>query len=412
MNDFDAIKEFKFVITPVFYRNGSECELILLIDETNHICDYRVIWKKFFITKYTTATHFKNSSLPRFAFRNKLLKSLGLDHLQNPVHSKRKEYMQIKSNDQINKINSLFWEQWIGQTIPNIAYVLTGSNTAGEDNPKHAEFWTTLEKYQNKKFAIGMFFGSITYKKIAKYLTNETYINIWKDFKQKKSKYISINFEQWLLSDENSTYKLYFEEFNRKSHPTTEWKNLKKSLEKDFLLSFKSTTFLCDKVSTTVQHNRNKIREIISKKYGDLRNFMSKFWNHNFNNERDEIELAHIKSVYKCKNEACKIAIDDQNFNRANKILNQIKDENNIIPLKHWYHRQFDMHKIYWEANGIIKIYKLMDSGDRDFIIEQNIFNMIPNEFLSKIKEYLQIYSNEIQNKKDFESIVNLINQN
>ncbi len=407
MNDFDAIKEFKFILIPVFYRNGSECELILLIDDTNHIYDYRVIWKKFFITQYTTAAHFKNSNQPRFIFRDKLLKLLGLNHSPNPVNGKRKEYVQIKSNDQINKINNLFWEEWISQTIPNISYVLTGSNPAGENNPKCAEYWTTLTQYQNKKFSIGMFLDSIRYTKIAKFVTKETYIDIWNDFKQKSVKYIYINFEQWLLSDETSTYKRYLKEFNSESHTKAEWKSLKNDLS-----NFKWTTRICERVSTIAQNNRNKIRKIILNRYGNLRNFLTKFWNHNFNKEKDEIELAHIKSVSKCKNEACKIAINDKNFNRANEVLNQIKDENNIIPLKHWYHMQFDRCKIYWETNGVIKISKLMDLNDKNFIIEQNVFNTIPDEFLKKIKEYLQIYSNEIQNKKDFESIVTLINQN
>jgi len=408
MNNLDIAKEFKFVYLPVFYSNGSKCKLILLVDYTNHICDYRVIWEKFIITKYTTATHFNNPNQFRFRFRNKLLKLLHFEHIPNPMHNQRKSYVKINNFEEINNINNLFWNEWFGQTIPNISYILTGSNPSGENDPKQAEYWTKLKMYPNKKYAIGMFLDSIRYSKIWKFITNSTYLDKWNNFKQKKSQYDIISFENWLLSDKTSTYQRYLKEFNNERHTREEWKSLKEQLS-----NFKWTTKICESILSIAQKNRQIIRSIILGKYGNPTKFLTKFWDHDFSDERDEIEFAHIKSVEKCQYEACDIAIRDQNISdKAKEILNQIKDENNIIPLKHWYHRLFDTHNIYWEINGEIKISKSMSLDDKKFIIREKTFNMIPNKFLNNIKKYLQTYNDCLKNKKDFKSVINLIQQN
>lgn len=408
MSSFDIIGDFKFVTLPVFYRNGSECQLILLIDYMNHINDYRVIWKKFCITEYTTPTHFEKPDIYRFQFRDKLLEKLNLKHLKNPISGVRKIYIPITSENQLNNINNLFWNDWIGQTIPNISYILTGSNPAGENNPKQAEFWTKLINQENKRIAIGMFLDSIMYKKVKKFLRESTYISIWNDFKQGKSEFKIINFEQWLWLDETKTFKRYLEEFNKEKLQTSEWKSLKKQLS-----NFRADTRIIDSVSEIAQNNRSKIRSIIINKYGDLKNFMTKFWKHDFSRERDRIELAHIKSCKWCKDEACNIAIKTRNItDEAKQILDQIKDENNIIPLKYWYHQMFDTNNIYWNDEGKIMLSKSLDFDKKKLIIDDDLFNTIPDEFLNKTKRYLLIYKNSLQNLNDFDSIVNLIKEN
>ena len=53
-----------------------------------------------------------------------------------------------------------------------------------------------------------------------------------------------------------------------------------------------------------------------------------------------------------------------------------------------------------------------MSFDNKKFIIREKTFNMIPNEFLNNIKKYLQTYNDCLKNKKDFKSVIDLIQQN
>ena len=370
INLTDKICDYLFVSLELFFKTGihneSNCDVILLVDEDNWILDYKIKWKKLSLTEFTTASHYKKNIKKSFKlkFREKLLNILGLKSIPNFYPNHRKKYINL-NKEQINNVNTLFDSKWNNQSFSNIDYVITGSNATGQGNPKNSSFYL---KHDNKKFNIGFLFQSLrlTFHKMP---LNE-FKEIWEDYFKNENNYQKCNFNEWL--NKNHKLRIDFEYFNQKLSPTQQKSKIKQIKNKYCPLRRKYEEIY----DLTMKYRQCLYNKLKKKK----EEFTNNFWNKQFNDGFFKIvHFAHIKPVSEIKKEAIANKFDK-------KILENIKDENNILPLDPNTHNLFDKHEICWS----------LESGDIFFrdkqIPDNNVredFLKIPIKSLNKIHDYL-----------------------
>ncbi len=376
MHDVERIAKYSFVPITLFLKTGkkqeSYCQVILLVDEYNWIHDYKIQWKKLFITQFTTEAHFNKSNAFRFKFRNKVLENIGLTNTPN-INGRCKQYIDLK-NKQIEKINSLFKSEWIGQTFGNIDYIITGSNPAGQGDPTKSSFYL---KNGNQKENIGFLFQSLRLKFKKDELDSNEYKLLWNDYFSRKNNIKQYkDFYEWLNHDHN--LKDDFDYFNHRLTPQEQKTKIKK-IQKKYCP--KKTKY--EEICNIVRKYRNDLYSELNKK---RKNFTENFWEKKFDDGYiNLVEFAHIKPVCEIKQECIK-----NNFDKE--ILLEIKDEDNILPLNPDTHTLFDKRKIYWDPKSGCLIF--IDQLQHD-IVDDNIKN-IPQKTLSKIDHFLSWYRDNV----------------
>lgn len=365
------ISQYAFVKMKYFAKCGCEGELILLVDENFWIHDYKVTFDKIAITEYTTQAHFDNKKNNiSFKFRDELLKMLGFVHKPNLKFNLRKDYKTITDNEKIKKINDLFWEKWHHQTFPNIDYVFTGSNpSGGMGQISNSTYWTIFKNGDKKfpNFTLQSLLLKHSYQE-------KDYLEIWENC----INYNTFDFETWING--NHQIKTSFDWFNDNlSHPINEWKNEFQKIKNRYCEQKNKYEQVCNCCLQYRSEIQNQLKQ-------NKQSFVINFWDNTNIPNIDIIEFAHIKPVYLIKNEC---------FSKNNpKILEEIKNKYNIIPLSPSMHRLYDRKKIYWSSkNGTMQ-------ADNNLNVKiDSEFKNIPSNSLKLVQPFLLEYESKVLNR-------------
>ena len=376
------VQDYNFSLVKMNVYSGSgtneienELTYFVLIDEKNFIHDYKIQFNKLYIKTKTTKSHENNNSI-KLQKRKQIIEVLGLKH-EFGSGIKNKILIDRKDLDKLN--NYLLYDDWRDITFQNIEYVITGSNPSGQGKGT-GTFWT---KYNEEEFSFGFLFQCLNFSKQInkKYdLESISYKSIWKYFWENKEKII--DFDNWLLN--NKTIERYLFDFKYRSK-NGNWKKLFKELEEEI----KEDKQEYWELISLIDKYRNKFTRNINYQKNNNENnleFGHFLYQQYFGIDSNEInhtfDRAHIKPVWLIKEQYLNSKTKDK------KILEQIYDTNNFLPLSKNIHNWYDSKFFYWNENGELKKIK------EEFIETDEIqkFKKIKLEKLELVKKYLKEY--------------------
>ena len=378
------LNDYKFKIVKMEFlhsniENQTNGWFYFLVDDNNFIHDYRIEFKTLNITNLTTKSHWNSpkSLSIEFITRDAILKFLKLEHKPNEITNKHKKYTYINDKNIINNLNQYIYEciPWRNITIPNVEYIITGSNPSGQGNGKS----TFLTKFNNTSFPYGFFTNVLNIsKKINKKYQDISYKSIWGNSLNdlyKNNEIQIIEFNDWINQNNNLWSILTLFKINSKN-----WKELKNN----FTNKFKKEWQKFNKLDNLIRKYRREQTIALKKKFSSCELFES--INEYFleNKELSEsIEVAHIYPVWKIKEEY--IEKEDES------ILEMIADVNNCLPLSRNIHSLYDNKYFYWDyKTGIMKTLK----NSKDKTIKN--YNQINPEKLKYLSKYLKNYQKKI----------------
>lgn len=374
------VQDYNFSLVKMNVYSGTneienELTYFILIDEKNFIHDYKIQFNKLYIKTKTTKSHENNNSI-KLQKRKQIIEVLGLKH-EFGSGIKNKILIDRKDLDKLN--NYLLYDDWRDITFQNIEYVITGSNPSGQGKGI-GTFWT---KYKEEKFSFGFLFQCLNFSKQInkKYdLESISYKSVWKYFWENKEKII--DFDNWLLN--NKTIERYLFNFKYRSK-NGNWKKLFKELEEEI----KEDKQEYWELISLIDKYRNKFTRNINYQKNNNENnleFGHFLYQQYFGIDSNEInhtfDRAHIKPVWLIKEQYLNSKTKDK------KILEQIYDTNNFLPLSKNIHNWYDSKFFYWNENGELKKIK------EEFIETDEIkkFKKIKLEKLELVKKYLKEY--------------------
>lgn len=374
------VQDYNFSLVKMNVYSGTneienELTYFILIDEKNFIHDYKIQFNKLYIKTKTTKSHENNNSI-KLQKRKQIIEVLGLKH-EFGSGIKNKILIDRKDLDKLN--NYLLYDDWRDITFQNIEYVITGSNPSGQGKGI-GTFWT---KYKEEKFSFGFLFQCLNFSKQInkKYdLESISYKSVWKYFWENKEKII--DFDNWLLN--NKTIERYLFNFKYRSK-NGNWKKLFKELEEEI----KEDKQEYWELISLIDKYRNKFTRNINYQKNNNENnleFGHFLYQQYFGIDSNEInhtfDRAHIKPVWLIKKQYFNSKTKDK------KILEQIYDTNNFLPLSKNIHNWYDSKFFYWNENGELKKIK------EEFIETDEIkkFKKIKLEKLELVKKYLKEY--------------------
>lgn len=329
------INNFKFRIIKMDVYNASqsiEMEYSLLVDDFNFIHDYKIFFKKLEVRNITTKSHeITKRNSDALHYRKIFLNDLGLEHLfqDKDKHNKRKNIYLFNYSDILK--SNLNTERCLINyrklTFQNINYILSGSNATGEGKGK-GTFYTS---YKSNNINFGFFLQCLNVSKdIDKRFENIDYSSAWE-------KSPTISFSRWL--DNSEEIRRLFIDFKINKN---EWKNIKK----EFKENYRKKRYDFISLENEINKLRREQKERVKRTYGIVKlNMLQK----NFFNLKildDKVVYAHIKPVWKIKEEYMN--------NKDKKILGEISDINNFLPLPSDIHDMYDNYMFYWNVDGKI----------------------------------------------------------
>ncbi len=337
-----------------------------LFDNQELIHDFRIEFKKVCIQLTTTAKHFEGKNVKKswFLFRDKILKELGLPHYSASEHRKTHKILNI---EQIKKLNNIFNKHLKTErlTLKSINYILFGSNSSGEEgSPKKAQFKIF---YRNQKYAFASFIQSLILSLEESKLLFE------------KVQCVNINqysFNDWIVN-RNPEFIDNFEWFNIEGHTVWQWKNkLKRWRERN-------TKQIRIKQDLDILVRRKRCE--LEKNVGSRDQFYMNFWEkyHSGN----QVQLAHIYPVYMSRQKCF-----TTQRNQWARHLNEISDQNNIMPLPTQLHKNYDDKKIYWKVNGELQKINSWQIVEKWILLMLSEHKKIPTNSLNSCRQY---YINE-----------------
>ena len=374
---------FEIVRMNVFNSDKSiNMDYFLLIDQDCFIHDYKIQFNQISIKTKTTASHkFTKKDDLAFIRRVEIINKLGLQHF---FGSGTKEISYITNLKKINKLNQWVWNQnWIDITFQNMEYILNGYNAKGQGDGR-GTFQTEVNK---DAYPFGFLFQCLNVSKIIKRIySNIDYSKKWIEFEQAQ-KYIS--FEEFV--NKNKSIEKYLRKFKIMSHDYG-WKELKKEFKNE--LNKKSNQFVI--VENEVGKKRNEFKKNIENQYlsvldnkQKLTQFLYKtYFNISENDCDSKYEKAHIKPVWLIKNEY--IMSENKNL----KILEQISDPNNFLPLPKTTHDLYDDNYFYWDIKG--ELVKIKNPKEHEI---NKFMKINDNKLNDAVRWYLNEYLEKVVNK-------------
>lgn len=369
LNDY----EFKIVKMDVFNNDDKEniSEYYLLVDGNNFIHDYKVRFKQVYLTRYTTPSHEK-SKPAQLEHREMFLKQLNIKN--SFEEQKTKEYILINDKVVIENLNKWSFEyRWNDVQFQQLEYLVRGSNSSGQGNGR-GYFKIIYKKYEKVPF--GFFLQELNiYNKIKTKYSNVSYERIWEKFNSFDDlDNESISFDYWLDTDKK--IRDLFKHFFIKPH---NWKDIKEQFKE----KFKHLINEYEKIDNIVSQYRSEYIKNINKKYGNRDEILESF----FNTKSTRIEYAHIKPVWYIKRE--------YQETKNEKVLLEIKDTNNFLPLPASIHVLYDSYYIYWDENGLLKTIKNVEDDDIKSFLNIN------KKIVINIKKFLRDYQKVLAYKNN-----------
>ena len=387
------VQDYNFSLVKMNVYSGTneienELTYFILIDEKNFIHDYKIQFNKLYIKTKTTKSHENNNSI-KLQKRKQIIEVLGLKH-EFGDGTKNKILIDRKDLDKLN--NYLLYDDWRDITFQNIEYVITGSNPSGQGKGI-GTFWTKYKKYKEEKFSFGFLFQCLNFSKQInkKYdLESISYKSIWKYFWENKEKII--DFQNWLLNNPIiEKYLFDFKYCSKNGNWTKLTKELISKLNED-KQEYWELISLIDKYRNKFIQKINKINYQQDKNKNNLEfgHFLyQQYFGIDSNKINHTFDRAHIKPVWLIKEQYLNSKTKDK------KILEQIYDTNNFLPLSKNIHNWYDSKFFYWNENGELKKIK------EEFIETDEIkkFKKIKLEKLELVKKYLKEYIEYIKKK-------------
>ncbi len=381
IDDYD----FKIIKMNVFSgRQDSHIDDIdyyLLVDENNFIHDFKLVFHQMNITRFTTPSH-KDDIGVRLSYRIKLLNELGLKHsFEKQI---KKEYKSFNQEEiDILGINELLFNLKMNDiTFQNIIYLIQGSNPSGEG--RGTGKFNTL--YKSNSYCLSFFLQSLNISKEIKALyINPSYDSIWNDFKN--GLITSISFEEWI--ENNNILLKYLRAFNWNSN---NWKQLIDKFEDEIKKEIKLFKWLENKVIKLRSVQKENIKKLyktdptlfyVIDNKEDYKNYL---YGKYFNIQKPQTNFVHAHIL--------PVSLIKQNYKskKDEKILEQISDPYNFLPLPENVHSIYDRFFFYWNEEGEM-CFTNKPGLNKDEVID---FKNIDKSILPRIKQYLKQYKKEV----------------
>ncbi len=384
------IDDYNFKIIKMNVFSGKQesriddIDYYLLVDENNFIHDFKVVFHQINITRFTTPSHRYDTNV-RLSYRIKLLNELGL---KNSFEKQSKKEYKLFNQEEINKlrINYLLFNLKMNEiTLQNVIYLIQGSNPSGEGRGT-GKFYTL---YKSNSYCLSFFLQSLNVsKEINSLYLNPSYESIWSDFK--KGLITPISFEAWI--DNNNILLKYLREFNWNSN---NWKKLKNKFKSEIKKETDEFKWLENEVIKLRLAQKENIKKLyktdptvfyILDNKEDYKNYLYyKYFN--IRNPQTNFVHAHILPVSLIKQK--------YKFKKNEKILEQISDTNNFLPLPENVHSIYDRLFFYWNENGEMCFTNKPGLNKEEVINFKNIDKSI----IPRIKQYLKWYKKEVIEK-------------
>lgn len=397
MEGMKILEDFNFKIIEMnaFTKNEkTKLKYYLLVDQDNFIHDFKIEFELLEINTFTTKSH-KNHDTNKIKLRIKIIESyLLLKHKfkDEDNFKKRIAYSNI-SKDKIEELNKKIWNDDMRQiTFQDVEYLLTGSNPSGQGNGKG--YLNT--SFENDVVPFGFFLQVLNIKKqIDKQYgkSKNQYEVLWKEFWHNQKQDKKISFDKWL--NENEILRKYLKSFK---YSSSNWKNLFDKFKKELNENKQKWFDLNSKIIKLRKNQKEAFKKFFES--NSLKNdnktinqfAYEYFWSINHNKSSSRFQYAHIKPV--------KYIREQYKQTQNDKILDEINDINNFLPLPSDIHELYDKFYFYWEKNGKIQNLKEISKDD---LKRMQKFSQINKNILETRKKYLDDYlkylkSHEIKN--------------
>ncbi len=375
--DFDP-KEFDFKVVKLdaysgdYLRPNNKLTFYILVDEQNFVHDFKVVFHKAQITRFTTPAH-KQHKQTRLEYRKQILAILAIEHSLEEQNG-RKPYIDLSAL-QLEKLNKFIYNTPMHEiTFRNVEYLLIGSNPSGQGHGKGM----LKTRYQDEEYLYGFFFQVLQQsKKIKSYYDNVDYQDIWKElFNNDNYDSKCIMFDKWINSD--SLLRNKFIDF--KLAPRN-WEAIKKEFENQMKSRITKWNNIISIINKQRSIYRKGIEDILSAYHSEYpKTELSKEY-FDLNTNTSVIEFAHIKPVYAIKEEYLKTS--------DTTVLDQISDCNNFLPLTPNIHTLYDKNYFYWNEDGNITLLK--DINESELLGYTKIKPNRLNKVIKYIKDYIKI---------------------
>ncbi|MDD7884241.1 MAG4270 family putative restriction endonuclease [Metamycoplasma hyosynoviae] len=363
-------------------EDGSKCKGKITIYYNEGVIYKKEIWFDSLIVDLKTTASWKNSNNSNWRKRCDFFNDVLSKEPQIRKNINENDYKELDKN-QLERANKWFKNRYSG-TLKNVISLIKGNNPAGSfKNPKVAEIImeTDDENLKEYKYNMLMFLDLITIKQDNEFNTN--------------------NFEI------ESTEINEFIQSILKIKQLKEMLKITSHIDKNIEEYKKRVTYYdkrINKVKTYIKeviYKINEVEKIIDSYRRNIKNEIVVFEL----GENVDSDRCHIYPVAGIKDEIIKRLYEyNKSYEEDEKIaklLNEIKDENNLLNMSSEVHKCFDKNRFTYNKNGECKILKENKiNGELKIRINQ-YYSIIPKEKLKrKMSEYIvkrnNYYENEI----------------
>lgn len=382
---FNIVKMNVFNVPNPRNKNLINMTYYLLVDEvTNFIYDYRIHVNDIYLSYETTKSHeISKKNSWALKLRLDILKKLNIEHFFRETNSFRKKAQVIQLNSQQIEILNKNLDSWAEHlkliTFQNIEYIIAGSNPSGQGNGKGL----LQVEYQKQNYCFGFLLQALNKcKSILDKNGNlkQEYKSIfdldWNELPQ-------IEFEDWIKSDIELAKA--FKDFKNFSH---DWKNHIDILKNILKKRKKENT----EINKLILNKRNDFVKNINLTFKNV-DLLKTFYGFEDNHELNLIlEKAHIKPVHLSKKQYLNSVSEES----KTKILLEISDINNYLPLPSDIHTYYDRFCFYWDVDGsIITSEKINNLNKTKYEIYKIQKDMLTVERINYINQYKEWYRNQ-----------------
>ncbi len=365
--------KFKVVKMEVFNKpkkDESENKItynLLTVDDVI-IVDYKIIFHQINIKDCTTKSH-EDSERLDLKYRLNILSKLGIKH---EFKQQGKKSYFFKDSHNVKAVNDYLACKDVGfeLTFQQIEYILTGSNPGGQGKSGGGYLRTM---YNGEPIPFGLFLKSVNEcERFQKYAKDNFDIHDFNGLYD-NDMVEQVSFQDWI--DHNGCLEKYVKKFRDHSE---QWKTIRDDFDKKYE-KVKASFYNID---DQVNKYRSEQKKWIKEQYSENAALYHAYFN--ITNIHEDYEVAHIKPVWLIKKE---YLLDKEDP----KILDQIRDVNNFLPLPSNIHRSYDKMQFYWTQKGCIE--KINTDKLPNNIDE---FKQINPEMLKKISHFINEYKIKI----------------
>lgn len=304
----------------------------LLVDESDLIHDFKFKMDEIVIDKYTTDSWFNpenKSKYKQLCLRNELFKKINIGTSER--RPSKKSHMLIPlSPMQVDETNAFANENM--DTIKSLIWLLKGNSPSGENKaPSQAEMVTSVN---GKLFLFALFTKSLVIDQKHRIMKTHEINEGWKTSEV-------LSFEEWLNSNEWIKSQA---ETKQEAQSKEEYYQFREN-SKQYLDKYIQKIYSLDEV---IRQYRNAFSKNIDDEYLKPQRMPINFVS------RGEIEYAHIKPVEQIRAEAIELVKMSKGIE---KLMHEISDTNNFVPLQPTLHTLFDSGEFTFESGGEVKFF-------------------------------------------------------